>query len=369
MTESETLASNPTLAPESPAPNPTETADIHRASHTQTSGGRKVVSRRAVSRASSGWSGLIALLVGLSLILGGFFPQLGFVLDTIQNFEWQLSIFLVLLALYQAYRRRWIWMSVTAAIALIPLLSMASLYIPASQPPPGNKIIRILSLNVESINTNYDAVGELITDVDADIVSLVECRNPWRTRIETALKGYPHVSVDEMGYSSGNVIYSKIPFQQKNRKYKKSKPLSLSMGIGEIAIDDHTILLMNIHAMSPTSTFRWQDREHQLWELGQFVQIFTPSHHLIVCGDFNATTRSHAIRQFISETRLRDSRQGFGMQNSWPTKYWPLRICIDHVFVSQDVHVHHRSVERDVGSDHFPVVVEVSFSPESTDPP
>jgi endonuclease/exonuclease/phosphatase family metal-dependent hydrolase len=58
---------------------------------------------------------------------------------------------------------------------------------------------------------------------------------------------------------------------------------------------------------------------------------------------------------------LRDSREGFGLQNSWPA-YWPwLSITIDHCLVSRDIRLIDRKVGPDIGSDHYPVLVEVGI--------
>ena len=56
-----------------------------------------------------------------------------------------------------------------------------------------------------------------------------------------------------------------------------------------------------------------------------------------------------------------DTRAGFGVQPTFPASSWLVRIPIDHVLVSCSVGVTERRVERDVGSDHLPVVVDLKL--------
>ncbi len=63
---------------------------------------------------------------------------------------------------------------------------------------------------------------------------------------------------------------------------------------------------------------------------------------------------------------LLDSRRGFGVQRSWPTSMkvsilGTMRIPIDHALVSRDVKVLDRRVGPFIGSDHFPIMVDIAF--------
>ena len=100
---------------------------------------------------------------------------------------------------------------------------------------------------------------------------------------------------------------------------------------------------------------------HQIMHLTTAMWYRCHHMHVIVMGDFNATTHCRSIDWFLKNSGLRDSRTGFGLQNSWPAGWWPFMICIDHAFVSEHVHVHSRQTARNVGSDHLPVLVELSF--------
>ncbi|MEE8238524.1 MAG: endonuclease/exonuclease/phosphatase family protein, partial [Nitrososphaerales archaeon] len=83
---------------------------------------------------------------------------------------------------------------------------------------------------------------------------------------------------------------------------------------------------------------------------------------ILLLGDLNITPWSPIFKDFLRSTGLRDSREGFGLQPSWPTWFPPAWIPIDHVLVSSNVTVYDRKIERDIGSDHYPVIVDFSVT-------
>lgn len=96
---------------------------------------------------------------------------------------------------------------------------------------------------------------------------------------------------------------------------------------------------------------------------------------LIVVGDLNTSPWSATFQHFLKTSGLRDSQQGFGIQPSWPTYIpklnMPLRlfnmtmpatmIPIDHVLVSKNWSVQNRRTGPEIGSDHLPVIVDLSL--------
>jgi len=80
---------------------------------------------------------------------------------------------------------------------------------------------------------------------------------------------------------------------------------------------------------------------------------------VLVLGDFNATPWSQPFHRFQARTGLCDSRAGFGFAPSFPAASAALRIPIDHLLASCEIGVRDRRVERDVGSDHLPVVLDL----------
>jgi len=80
----------------------------------------------------------------------------------------------------------------------------------------------------------------------------------------------------------------------------------------------------------------------------------------IVAGDFNLPIESAIYRRHWGDLRNAFSRSGVGFGNTKETRLWGIRI--DHIlttdhFVTDRVHL-----GQDVGSDHLPLVAELTFS-------
>jgi hypothetical protein len=83
---------------------------------------------------------------------------------------------------------------------------------------------------------------------------------------------------------------------------------------------------------------------------------------VLLVGDLNMTSWSPFFSDLIQTSGLRDSRKGFGMQNSWPANRRLLMIPIDHILVSEGVKVLSRRIGQFNGSDHYPILLDFSLS-------
>lgn len=119
------------------------------------------------------------------------------------------------------------------------------------------------------------------------------------------------------------------------------------------------LTVIGTHPVPPVSAKYVGYRDEQLALLARQATV-TPGAVLLL-GDLNMTSNMPTFGQFASASGLRDSRQGFGVQATWPSYMPPMRIAIDHCLVSGNVIVDGRRVGAHVGSDHFPVIVDVSL--------
>ena len=81
----------------------------------------------------------------------------------------------------------------------------------------------------------------------------------------------------------------------------------------------------------------------------------------VLLGDLNITPWSPYFKDFIQVTGLQESRKGLGLYPTWPTWLPPLRIPIDHSLISIGITVQAFSLGHDIGSDHFPVILDFSI--------
>jgi endonuclease/exonuclease/phosphatase (EEP) superfamily protein YafD len=81
----------------------------------------------------------------------------------------------------------------------------------------------------------------------------------------------------------------------------------------------------------------------------------------VVAGDLNDVAWSYTTDLFLRVSGLLDPRRGRGMYNTFNARNPLLRFPLDHVFHSAHFRLVRLQRLPDVGSDHFPILVELSF--------
>lgn len=296
----------------------------------------------------------VAFAVALAAIgyaavtLLAFVPR--FPLTMLEHFRLQYAIAGVVVAAI-AHRSR---AFDAALIAMIVNLAMVAPDLGAPAHAKSGTRVRVLFANVLASNTRYDAVAKLIAETQPDVVALVETRDPWFAKIAPALVGYArleHPRDDNFGLG----LYAKGELSAEVQYVGGTLPSIFAT----VTTKGVTMSFVLTHPWPPVGAWA----EEQQWK-----HMAALSHHvralpgpIVFAGDFNATPWSRIFRRVIGTTGLCDSRAGFGYQGSYPASSAIVRIPIDHVLVSCDVGVANREIGPDIGSDHLPVIVDLTF--------
>jgi endonuclease/exonuclease/phosphatase (EEP) superfamily protein YafD len=124
-------------------------------------------------------------------------------------------------------------------------------------------------------------------------------------------------------------------------------------------LDERYLTIIDTHPPPPKSYTLTNYRNHQLEDIAEFVSGQTGD--VMVLGDLNTTPWSPFFQEFLRRSSLRESRNGFGLQLSWPTDRVPFLVPIDHILVSKGIIINKRRVGPNIGSDHFPVILSFSM--------
>lgn len=303
------------------------------------------------------WSLRIAVIVILAMLSSWLVPRSILLFDTISQFQVQFTLIVLFSALIQIWRKRVFTGVVLLLLVAFPLMNLIAFYVPASQPESATRTIRIMTYNVLYYSDDYRDVVDMIEEVDADIVGLIEFNGRWHSGFGNQLKQYPY----RVGPLYGKVIYSKVPIEILSSDLLPNSPSVVGCMEARFQVDGQPVHFVLVHSTSPKTHARRLERDGQILGLRDIIHGWRGRAHLIVAGDFNSTTHGYALNRMMRDSGLRDTRRGFGVQNSWPTWFWPLSICIDHCFVSDGVKVIDRRQGPGAGSDHLPVVVEMAF--------
>jgi endonuclease/exonuclease/phosphatase (EEP) superfamily protein YafD len=231
------------------------------------------------------------------------------------------------------------------------------------RPDPGSpERLRVLMANVLVQNADREGLIRLIRRERPDVVGLIEVSEDWLAGLEPVRSEYPHrfESPEETG--RGIALW----FRERPLSVEPASPL-VSGGNpafhATITFAGSTRHLWLVHNTSP---FEKHDDLPPGGELAALAdRIRREGGSTLVVGDLNTTEGSPRFGQFLQDSGLRESRFGFGRQPSWPSWSW-YRIAIDHAFLSNDLAVESRRIGPAIGSDHFPMLLEVAPADHSS---
>ncbi|WP_104421060.1 endonuclease/exonuclease/phosphatase family protein [Neolewinella xylanilytica] len=267
-----------------------------------------------------------------------------------------IGVILTLAALYQAYR----------IYPYTPLHGKDARAAMVLHDTSGH--LTIMMSNVLQTNRRTDLVIDLVLEKDPDILLTVETNQWWEEKLAEGLaKKYPYRVNIPLENLYGMHLWSKIELINPEVKYRIKDDIP--------GIDTHIKLpngrevdLYFVHPMppSPTEAYASTGRDAELSLVG--LQVKEREHRTaIVAGDMNDVAWSHSSRLFQRISGLLDPRRGRGLFSTFHAEYSLLRWPLDHVFHSSDLTV--AGLERlpYVGSDHFPVLIRLSYEPQQDD--
>ena len=224
---------------------------------------------------------------------------------------------------------------------------------------PGQATFKVYSANIHVFNEDLSKLVHELQKSDAEIILLMEVTPDHVVQLKSIIKAYPfNIIYSPKGTRDpGAVLLSKFPILD----YQIIKLSSLGNALfeAELDIDQKKVMFYAIHGTNPTLLDHYSDRNKHFLMLAN--KITNRSMPVILAGDFNATPFSPIFKELIKVSGLKDSREGFGWQPSWPTYLPLLWIPIDHILVSPEINVLHRDTGPFIGSDHYPVFAELSL--------
>jgi endonuclease/exonuclease/phosphatase (EEP) superfamily protein YafD len=293
--------------------------------------------------------------------LFSFFGRWFFVAELLSNFRFQFGVLLLVAAFWSLVPKANWFSSICFLVASVWALGeVCQCWMPAVQPNAGPDRLRVMSFNVLATNERFeDAILE-IRKHDPDVVAVLEYANRWHDAFDAINESHPFQIREPRWHGYGIAIFSKRPIENPQTVQLTEKVMDNPSVNGTIKIGGRKLRIVAMHVMSPVNRMRLDLRNRQFAEIAKTIQ--SQDVPTILLGDLNCAPSSIFFQELLDEAGVRDSRLGFGFQASWPTWATVLSIPIDHVLVSNEVHVHDRFLGDGGGSDHRPVIVDVSLS-------
>jgi endonuclease/exonuclease/phosphatase (EEP) superfamily protein YafD len=277
------------------------------------------------------------------------------VADLLSHFQDVAAVVSALAAVIVARRRPRLAVAcgLLAGLQVVPLLRYSGDN-PVRPAGAAAERLRLVAVNVLHDNVRFDDLARLLRSERPDIVGLVEYSQAWEDSLAEFRVEYPYRVAYAEGASGIALWFRRQPLRIDPPEWLAGRGNPSIHAVFEFAGE-----LRHVWIVHPTSPFyRFPTAGNaEIAALARRVAEVGGSR--VVMGDMNSTDGSLLFGDFLRTSGLRDSRLGFGRQTSWPSDR-PYRIAIDHAFVSDDLAVVDRRLGHDVGSDHFPLILDLA---------
>ena len=222
------------------------------------------------------------------------------------------------------------------------------------KPQAGAPVLTLYSANLYYLNNDTARIRASIVDARPDIVVLVEASHDVVAQLDIVLAEYPYRRVTPNRLREGmdgTVIASRYPLQ--------ARPAGIRSRNYAIAVVDTPAGRINVVGAHLTRPWPYQVQWEQIRRADALSALMSDLHgSAIVAGDFNSVSSARIGRQIQRQTGLKPNP---GWPGTWPAQLPALLgFTIDQVYRTPDLAVISRRVGLPTGSDHRPVVTQLT---------
>jgi endonuclease/exonuclease/phosphatase (EEP) superfamily protein YafD len=288
-----------------------------------------------------------------SVTLAGFLGGTWWFFDLFAHFRLQYAGALLLLgpALWLFGRGRWAAVALACGFVNVAVVAPQLVVWPSAK-AANDGGVRFVFANVHVGNPSAEPLLDFLDETQPDVILLAEIDARWERELGVLASTYPYRVVEARPHGRGLGLWSRKPIVTEEIAHFVDKRLP-----SIVARLEDGLLLIGTHPLAPGSARRDGLRNGQLQAIAEMARA--EEGPVIVLGDLNTTPWGYGFRSLMGASGLKDSSRGRGLQWTWPSWFPPLAIPIDHALVSQNIQVLHRFTGPNIGSDHFPLVVDV----------
>ena len=284
----------------------------------------------------------------------GYLGEFWWAFDLFSHFRVQYVVAAAIAFLIALTSKAWSVACIAALTVMLNIATIVPFYTAPATSPAATERLRVLMLNTHISGGKPALVGAMIEETLPDVIVLAEVDSFWLTALQKSLARYPYRLTAPRQDTFGMALFSRKPLLQTD--VLRVGPAGFPTLVARIEWSAQQLTIAGTHPPPPFNRKMSAQRNAQLTELGRMLK---PVNKVLIVGDLNATPWSNAYRSLISSTGLQNCAQGTGVHPTWPTHFWPLGIPIDHCLVSPGIPVSRFWVGPNVGSDHFPIFVEL----------
>jgi endonuclease/exonuclease/phosphatase (EEP) superfamily protein YafD len=302
---------------------------------------------------------LVAATGALCLLtLGGFLARWTQPFELISHFRLHYAAALLGVGLLSASFRAWRASTLAACCLCVNLAAIVMSVLPAAPAAQsGGSQVRVVWANLERHELSLSLLAELARAQKADIVAITELPEGGADIVRNTFQDFAcFTSPTDPPTPFTTMIVSREPCSRKGQASNLSRPSDAAY------LDVEELRTVAIHPRPPGGKERTAERDGVI-EAGVHLALGTPQAVLI--GDFNATPWSPVLID-VRRRGFRRALCGAPLAPTWRSANPLFGLTIDHAYVYGDAAIADCRVGPDIGSDHRPLIVDVSVG--GTDP-
>jgi endonuclease/exonuclease/phosphatase (EEP) superfamily protein YafD len=267
---------------------------------------------------------------------------------------------------------RWVALPVGAAMVIQAWQIFPYTRFASPQVLPSGNSEASLKVFVANVLLHNRESGKLLAQIathNPDLILLNEPDARWVSELAPLKKNYPHQVLYPLTNTYGMLLYSKFELINPEVRFLTDDEIP-SIRTKVRLPSDQEILFYGIHPRPPVHRPPDRKERHDSTQRDAELvliakEVANVTGPVIVAGDFNDVAWSHTTRLFQRISRLLDPRVGRGLYNSYHAKLPFLRFPLDHLFHSDDFKLVEMLRLGYFGSDHFPIVADLSLEGEA----
>lgn len=223
--------------------------------------------------------------------------------------------------------------------------------------------LRLLVCNVYQDNRRYSDCLRRIDAEDPDIIILVETDKQWADHLAPLEDRYPYCVLNPLENTYGMVLYSRLELVNPIVKHLVESDIpSIHTAVKLSSGEQFYLYCLHPQPPVPQENPRSTERDAELLMIAKEAK--SRKMPVIVAGDLNDVAWSYTTELFMKISGLLDPRRGRGFYNTFHADHWYLRWPLDHVFCSSHFQLCDLRTLPHIGSDHFPILVELCLNTE-----
>ncbi|MPR35842.1 endonuclease/exonuclease/phosphatase family protein [Salmonirosea aquatica] len=288
--------------------------------------------------------------------------------------KWVITLLILsayaLLTDFQAWYQ---WGFLTALLAnliylsyqIYPFLPIAKRQMKQADLSDAGSKFSLMIANVLQDNEDKERLLSLIKTRKPDLIVLSETDSSWADAMTAIHDDYPFRKAKVQDDTYGIMLFSQLEIIESEIQYLVEDHIPSIFAVAKLPSGE-PFQIICIHPTPPVpgENVRSTERDKEILLVGKLAK--KSSLPVIVTGDLNDVAWSYTNALFQSTSGLLDPRRGRGFYNTFHAHHRFFRYPLDHIFCS--THFQLAEIERlpDIGSDHFPMWVELVYVPNQT---